>query len=71
LADLYFPEASTEKMVQELVDTAAPHLPGKMKVKAILLQCYHHAIHNRYFAAKDLLLKSRIGRVISSQPIAN
>ena len=42
-----------------------------MKVKAILLQCYHHAIHNRYFIARDLLLKSRIGRIIGSQPVAN
>ena len=71
LDELYFPEEPTEKMVDALVQDIVAHLPGRMKVKAILLQCYHHAIHNRYFVAKDLLMKSRIARVIGSQPIAN
>jgi len=71
LDELYFPEEETEQMVQKLVDEIAVHLPGRMKIKAILLQCYHHAIHNRFFIAKDLLMKSRISRVIGSQPIAN
>lgn len=58
-------------MVQSLVDSVATHLPGRMKLKAILLQCYHHAIHNRYSAARDLLMKSRISKMISGQPIAH
>jgi len=37
LDELYFPEESTENMVQKLAEEISEHLPGRMKVKAILL----------------------------------
>lgn len=47
------------------------HLSPKMKIKAILLQVYHHAIHNRYQDARHLLMKSQIQNVIAKQQILN
>ncbi len=67
LEELYFPEGPTDNMIKDLVQLVTEHLPLRMKVKAILLQCYHHAIHNRYFDAKDLLMKSRIAQIIGKQ----
>lgn len=43
----------------------------RLKVKAILLQCYHHAIHNRYHQAKDLIVKTQVAKSISSHQIPN
>jgi translation initiation factor 3 subunit C len=71
LEELYFPEGPTDNMIKDLVQLVTEHLPLRMKVKAILLQCYHHAIHNRYFVAKDLLMKSRIAQIIGKQQIVN
>lgn len=42
-----------------------------MKVKAILLQIYHHALHNRFYEAQNLLLKSHLADVIGKQQISN
>lgn len=36
-----------------------------------MLQVYHHAIHNRYNEAKDLMLKSHIASTIAKQQISN
>ena len=38
-------------------------------MKAALLRCFHHAIHNRYFIAKDQLMNIHISDVIHKQPI--
>lgn len=43
-------------VVQTLVDRVISECSSKLKIKAVLLQAYHHALHNRYFAAKDLLM---------------
>jgi len=51
-------------MIEKLVKLIVKNSPGRMKIRAILLQCYHHAIHDRYFEAKDLLMKARISQII-------
>ena len=42
----------------------------KMKMRAYLLQIYHHALHNRVAEAKNILLKMHIGEMIHVQDVA-
>jgi len=71
LAELYFHSQPSEVVVQSLVDQVSQHCTLKLKVKAILLQSFHHAIHNRYFQAQDLVLKSQLAKTIAKQQIQN
>jgi len=65
LAELYFPDGESTKVVNDLVESVIKSCSYRFKVKATLLQIYHHAIHNRYYEAKDLLIKSKIHSSIS------
>lgn len=47
------------------------HCSQRLKIKAIMLQVYHHAIHNRYYEAKDLMLKTHVAKSIFKQQISN
>ena len=42
-----------------------------MRVKAILLQVYHLALHNKVIVAKDLIKKTHIGEIITLQHVDN
>lgn len=42
-----------------------------MRVKAILLQVYHLALHNNVTVAKDLIKKTHIGEIITLQHVDN
>lgn len=70
LEQLYFMDQPSEKVVDDLVSLATEHLGRRFKIKATLAQCYHHAIHNRYQEAKNLIKKSKIAQMIAKQPIA-
>lgn len=43
----------------------------RIKIKALLLQVFHHALHNRFNEAKMLLMKSRMSSLIAKQQIGN
>jgi len=43
----------------------------KHKIKATLLQIYHHAIHNRVAEAKNLLMRGLFHQLIVKQHITN
>lgn len=40
-------------------------------MKAVLLQIYHHSLHNRLQEAKELVMKSRVSQIIAKQQIGN
>jgi|LakMenEpi03Aug12_release.lakeMendotaPanAssembly.Ray.scaffolds.fasta_scaffold198636_3 translation initiation factor 3 subunit C len=40
-----------------------------MKMRAVLYQMYHHALHNRLDEAKDLLMKTHMSQLITSQHV--
>lgn len=61
----------SEQVVDELVKMVIAKSSQRSIIKAILLQVYHHAIHNRYTQAKDLLLKTHMATVIVKQQIGN
>ena len=42
-----------------------------MRVKAILLQVFHLALHNNVIVAKDLIKKTHIGEIITLQHVDN
>jgi len=64
LEAVYFlTKASTEE-IADLVKLVVTHLGNKSKVQATLLQCFHHAIHNRYFDAKNLLMNTHISETM-------
>jgi len=71
LAELYFLDRPAEQVIEELVANVVNDCSHKLKVKATLLQCYHHAIHNRYYQAKQLLMRSNLINTISKQQISN
>jgi len=54
-----------------LVKNVLKHCSLKYKIKATLLQVYHHAIHNRYALAKDLIMKAKLQQIIGKQQISN
>lgn len=56
----YYAEANTKEIVHKLATFVYLYSDDKSKVKAILYQIYHHAIHNRYSIAKDYLLMSHV-----------
>ena len=62
--------SSSQDNVQELTSTVLKHLSKKFKIRAILLQTFHHAIHNRYNEARDLIMKAHFGQTIADQPTA-
>ena len=48
LAELYFLDKPSAEVIEDIVANIVKNCSYKLKVKAILLQVYHHAIHNRY-----------------------
>jgi translation initiation factor 3 subunit C len=69
LEALYFLSKPSSEEISNLVKLVVTNLGNKSKVQATLLQCFHHAIHNRYFDAKNLLMNTHISESIHKQPI--
>jgi len=67
LEDIYFMDRPSREVVQDLVQKISKECPKREKIRAILLQCYHHAIHNRVKEAKDLLMKGQFSQIIHKQ----
>jgi len=64
LEAVYFLSQPATDEIAYLVKLVVTHLGHKSKVEATLLQCFHHAIHNRYFDAKNLLMNTHISETI-------
>jgi len=60
LAEIYFLDKPSVEVTEDLVNNVVDHCSYKLKVKALMFKVYHHAIHNRYFEAKDLMLKTNV-----------
>lgn len=71
LNEIYFLSEPSMDVVQKLVDLISRYSNPKLVQKAIMLQIYHLAIHNKYAEAKDLMLKSHIFQTIGKQQISN
>lgn len=71
LKEIYFLNKPSKEAVAEMVALISKYCEKIEKRKAIFLQCYHHAIHNRVREAKDLLLKSQMSQKIHKQPVEN
>ncbi len=67
--DMYTIQGSTERYINEQVTTINKFGTYKMKIKAALFQTYHHALHNRFNQAKELLLKTHISEIVHLQDI--
>jgi len=70
LNKIYFVDDS-QKLIDEIVKHIVKYSPPRMRVKATLNQIYHHALHNRVREARDLLMKTHMATLISSQPVEN
>mmetsp|Transcript_30561 Transcript_30561/g.46857 ORF Transcript_30561/g.46857 Transcript_30561/m.46857 type:complete len:903 (+) Transcript_30561:26-2734(+) len=70
-AKLYVPAEPSAKLINDLVTLILETSPLKLKLKAIMLQSYHLAIHKKYFEAKDLIMKTRLSSIIAKQKIPN
>jgi len=71
LEQIYIPEEASEKVIQSLVDMILQNCQQKFRIKAICMQLYHLAIHNKFFEAKDLALKAKLALIIQKQKIIN
>jgi hypothetical protein len=71
LDELYFLDKPSQQETEHLVQLVVDHCSQRLKIKAIMLQVYHHAIHNRYHEAKDLMLKTHVAKSIFKQQISN
>jgi translation initiation factor 3 subunit C len=69
LKELWFPSTDSKSEVQALVDMAFEHCAHKVRVKAVCLQLYHLAIHNHFFEARDLVLRTRLNHSIHKHKI--
>lgn len=68
LQGVYMPEDSKaviSKLVSQIQSSGNP----RMKVRAVLYQIYHLALHNSYSEAKDLLMKTHMSQLIVNQPV--
>jgi len=55
----------SRQIVQDLVSKVTKNYGKKEKIRAILLQIYHHAIHNRVREAKDLMMRGQFTQIIN------
>jgi translation initiation factor 3 subunit C len=71
LKELYFIEGSSADVVNDLAVKVITNCDRRMKIKATLLHVYHLSIHNKFYEAKDLLMKARLSQIITKQQISN
>lgn len=64
--ELYFLDGPSADIILSLVNQVMESGTSKLKMKAILLQSYHHALHNRYELAEELIMRSRISHKITT-----
>lgn len=64
------PKVDTEKDLRELCLFVFKHADIRAKTRAMLCRIYHHAIHDRFHEARDLLLMSHIQDNITDADVA-
>lgn len=69
LSLIHMPEKSSVEEVSGLVDLILKHSSGKFKVKALCLQLYNLAIHNKFQEARHLMMSTRLSTSIHKQKI--
>jgi len=57
---------SSMLVIKGLIQLISKNASSRINIKATLFQIYHLALHNNYFEAKTILLKSNLAEVISS-----
>ncbi|MFS8160331.1 MAG: hypothetical protein ACMG6E_09025, partial [Candidatus Roizmanbacteria bacterium] len=67
--EVYMISGSTERYISDQVMIVNRFGTYKMKIKAALFQTYHHALHNRFNQAKELLQKTHISEIVHLQDI--
>ncbi len=67
----YIPNKDSRLVIEELVRIVNNQSSSKMKVRAALMQAYHHGLHRRFYEGKELLLKTHVGDSIHLQDIGN
>jgi translation initiation factor 3 subunit C len=60
----YIPNKDSRVLIEELVRIVNNQSSSKMKVRAALMQAYHHGLHRRFYEGKELLLKTHVGESI-------
>ena len=65
---MYFVNEKESSMlvIKGLIQLISKNASSRINIKATLFQIYHLALHNNYFEAKTILLKSNLAEVISS-----
>lgn len=54
-------QVTSEKLMDKLCKFIyAKDLTDRLRTRAILCQIYHHALHDRWFQARDLMLMSHL-----------
>jgi len=59
-------EVDYKALMAELCSYVYTHGKDRSKTRAMLCQIFHHALHDRFFEARDLLLMSHIQEIISN-----
>jgi hypothetical protein len=59
MKEIYFMDQPTRQVVQDLVNKICKNYGKKEKIRALLLQAYHHAINNRVKEARDLMMRGQ------------
>jgi len=67
----FYQELDTKAFIDKLAKLiyCDPNNEEKTLMKALLYQSYHHAVHNRYKEARDLLLMSHVSEKVHSYDI--
>lgn len=60
----YIPSKDSREVIEELVRIVNNQSSSKMKVRAALMQAYHHGLHRRFYEGRELLLKTHVGESI-------
>lgn len=61
--------ATTTQLIDQLCSVVYKYGDESAKVRAILCQIYHHALHDRYHQARDLLLMSRLQETVNQAEV--
>ncbi|KAK9451749.1 eukaryotic translation initiation factor 3 subunit 8 N-terminus-domain-containing protein [Limtongia smithiae] len=66
----YTPDETSLDLINAICVTLYAKDNGVFRARAMLCQIYHHALHNRYFRARDLLLMSHLQASIHTADVS-
>eukprot|EP00002_Diphylleia_rotans_P002344 TRINITY_DN1149_c0_g2_i1.p1 TRINITY_DN1149_c0_g2~~TRINITY_DN1149_c0_g2_i1.p1 ORF type:complete len:814 (+),score=243.39 TRINITY_DN1149_c0_g2_i1:56-2497(+) len=62
-------DEATSKLVHNLASQIYTHGDERIRTRAMLCHIYHHALHDRFYQARDLMLMSRLQETITHTDI--